>query len=71
MNLMHWTTIASIEGFGDPNHYLTKLSTGNAQTIPSETSQQVESVRGALLAFHRKHYRPDNLTIVVAGPRNP
>jgi hypothetical protein len=48
---MHWTTIASIEGFGDPNHYFTKFNTGNAQTIPSETSQQVESVREALLAF--------------------
>ena len=59
-----------LKDIGDPNHYYTKFSTGNAQTIPTETSQQVESVREALLAFHRKHYRPDNLTIVVAGPQS-
>ncbi len=59
-----------LKDIGDPNHYYTKFSTGNAQTIPTETSQQVESVREALLAFHRKHYRPDNLTIVIAGPQS-
>ena len=59
-----------LKDIGDPSHYYTKFSTGNAQTIPTQTSEQVDSVRDALLAFHRKHYRPENLTVVIAGPQS-
>lgn len=59
-----------LKDIGDPSHYYTKFSTGNAQTIPTETSEQLESIREALLAFHRMHYRPENLTVVIAGPQS-
>lgn len=59
-----------LKDVGDPNHYYTKFSTGNSQTIPTQTPEQVQSVRDALLAFHRKHYRPENLTVVIAGPQS-
>ena len=59
-----------LKDIGDSNHYYTKFSTGNAQTIPTQTPEQLESVREALLAFHRKHYRPENLTVVIAGPQS-
>ena len=52
----------------DPDHYYTKFSTGNAKTLPTE--ERLTYVRDALLAFHRKHYRPDNLTVCVAGPQS-
>lgn len=50
------------------DHYYSKFSTGNAKTLP--TSSRLEYVREALLAFHRLHYRPDNLTVVVGGPQS-
>ena len=52
----------------DPDHYYSKFSTGNAKTLPTE--ERLTYVRDALLAFHRKHYRPDNLTVCVAGPQS-
>lgn len=58
-----------LKDLGDPDHYYTKFSTGNAQTLPTDTSENLERVRDALLSFHRKHYRPENLTVVVAGPQ--
>jgi insulysin len=59
-----------LKDIGDPNHYYTKFSTGNAQTLPTQTPEQLKSVREALLAFHLKHYRPENLTVVIAGPQS-
>lgn len=51
-------------------HYYTKFSTGNIKTLPTEEPDDLERVRAALLAFHRYHYRPENLTVVVAGPQS-
>jgi insulysin len=59
-----------LKDLGDPNHYYTKFSTGNSQTLPTETPEDLERVREALLAFHKLHYRPENLTVVVAGPQS-
>jgi insulysin len=59
-----------LKDFGDPEHYYTKFSTGNASTLPTQTPEQLEYVRDALLALHRKHYRPENLTVVIAGPQS-
>jgi insulysin len=58
-----------LKDIGDPNHYYTKFSTGNASTLPTSNEEQLHRVREALLAFHRRHYRPENLTVVVAGPQ--
>jgi insulysin len=30
----------------------------------------VDRIRAALLAFHRYHYRPENLTVVIVGPQS-
>ena len=48
----------------DSPHYYQKFSTGNAQTL------EHDNIRELLLAFHRKHYRPERLTVVVAGPQS-
>ncbi len=53
----------------DPNHYYSKFSTGNAQTLDT-TSTRLEWIREALLAFHRKHYQPHKMTVVLAGPQS-
>lgn len=34
-----------------------------------DDADMAEFVRIALLAFHRHHYRPDNMTVVVVGPQ--
>lgn len=52
----------------DPNHYYSKFSTGNAVTL--DTSSKLEWIREALLAFHRKHYQPHKMTVVLAGPQS-
>ena len=52
----------------DSNHYYSKFSTGNAKTI--DTTARLEYVREALLAFHRKHYQPQHMTVVLAGPQS-
>ena len=57
-----------LKAVGDPNHYYTKFSTGNAQTLPTE--ERLDYVRSALLAFHRKHYRPEHVSVVLAGPQS-
>lgn len=49
--------------------YFSKFSTGNSRTLPTGKDEDLERIREALLTFHRKHYRPDNLTVVVAGPQ--
>jgi len=35
-----------------------------------DDADMAEFVRIALLAFHRQHYRPDNMTVVVVGPQS-
>ncbi|KAL7452764.1 hypothetical protein ACHAWC_004489 [Mediolabrus comicus] len=35
-----------------------------------DEQDMAEFVRIALLAFHRHHYRPDNMTVVVVGPQS-
>jgi insulysin len=55
----------------DPNHWYSKFSTGNSLTLDTTTdSERLEWVREALLAFHRKHYHPSNMTVVIAGPQS-
>ena len=58
-----------IKDLCDPQQYFSKFTTGNSQTLPTRNPDELVHVRDALLAFHRKHYRPDNLTVVVAGPQ--
>jgi insulysin len=53
----------------DPDHYFSKFTTGNSSTLPTSDPAELQAVRDALLAFHRKHYRPENLTVVLAGPQ--
>lgn len=59
-----------LKDIADPTHYFSKFTTGNSETLPTGEQDQLEAVRDALLAFHRKHYRPENLTVVVAGPQS-
>lgn len=59
-----------LKALSDPQHYYSKFTTGNAQTLPSQTDEQIQELREALLTFHRLHYRPDKLTVVVAGPQS-
>jgi insulysin len=55
----------------DPDHWYSKFSTGNSLTLDTTTdAQRLEWVREALLAFHRKHYHPSNMTVVIAGPQS-
>jgi len=35
----------------------------------TDTSQGKNKTREALLAFHRQHYRPNNMTVVIVGPQ--
>jgi len=71
-----------LKAMADPNHHYSKFSTGNATTLPAANSNSDEPttttttdndsnhVREALLAFHRRHYRPDNMGIVIVGPQS-
>jgi insulysin len=59
-----------LKDLADTNHYYSKFSTGNSKTMPTTTPGEVEHLRDVLLAFHAKHYRPDKLTVVVAGPQS-
>lgn len=58
-----------LKDLADPEHWYSKFSTGNASTLPTDDPEKLEWIREALLVFHRKHYRPDNMTVVIAGPQ--
>lgn len=59
-----------LKDLADPNHYYSKFSTGNSETLPTDSPEKLEWIREALLAFHRKHYRPEKMTVVIAGPQS-
>jgi len=54
----------------DPDHYYSKFSTGNSETLPTDDPEKLNHIREALLAFHRKHYRPEKMTVIIAGPQS-
>ena len=59
-----------LKELANPDHYYSKFSTGNANTLPTNDLDKLDWVREALLAFHRKHYRPDKMTVCIAGPQS-
>jgi insulysin len=59
-----------LKDLADPEHYYSKFSTGNSKTLPTNDEEKIERIRNSLLAFHRKHYRPENMTVVIAGPQS-
>ena len=59
-----------LKQLADPNHYYSKFSTGNSKTLSTKSEKEVEFVRDALLTFHKKHYVPSNMTVVIAGPQS-
>lgn len=59
-----------LKDVGDSDHYYTKFSTGNSKTLQTDDPEKLEFVRSALLAFHAKHYNPENMTVVIAGPQS-
>jgi insulysin len=59
-----------LKALADQNHHYSKFSTGNAITLPAVDDDKAVFVREALLAFHKCHYRPDNMTVVVVGPQS-
>ena len=58
-----------LKDLADQTHYYSKFSTGNAKTLPTNEPEKLEWLRKALLAFHRKHYHPEKMTVVIAGPQ--
>lgn len=58
-----------IKALADPDHYYSKFTTGNALTLPAESGDTAK-IRAALLAFHRYHYQPENMTVVIVGPQS-
>ena len=59
-----------LKDLADPEHYYSKFSTGNSKTLQTSDEVKLERIRGALLAFHKKHYQPENMTVVLAGPQS-
>lgn len=68
-----------LKALADKDHHYSKFSTGNAKTLAMDDSEnnthtdeesKSQFIREALLAFHRKHYRPDNYVVVVVGPQD-
>lgn len=62
-----------LKALADPDHHYSKFSTGNGRTLPVNDNDNDSSscfTREALLAFHRKHYRPDNMSVVIVGPQD-
>jgi len=59
-----------LKALADPLHHYSKFSTGNAKTLDAADDDKAAFVREALLAFHKRHYRPDNMTVVVVGPQD-
>ncbi|EED96030.1 predicted protein, partial [Thalassiosira pseudonana CCMP1335] len=61
-----WQVLKSL---ADEEHHFSKFSTGNAITLPA-SADMAEFVRIALLAFHKRHYRPQNMSVVIVGPQS-
>ena len=59
-----------LKDIADPNHYFSKFSTGNAETLPTDNPEKLTMIREALLCFHKRHYRPEKMTVVIAGPQS-
>jgi len=58
-----------LKALADPNHYYSKFTTGNSSTLPTTDEEKLEKLRATLLAFHKKHYTPESLIVVIAGPQ--
>lgn len=58
-----------LKALADPEHHYSKFSTGNKETLLPD-DLQVKEVREALLAFHKRHYRPKNMSVVIVGPQD-
>ncbi len=59
-----------LKDIADPLHYYSKFSTGNKETLPTDNPEKLKMIREALLCFHRRHYRPEKMTVVIAGPQS-
>ncbi len=59
-----------LKDIADPLHYYSKFSTGNKETLPTDNPEKLKTIREALLCFHRTHYRPEKMTVVIAGPQS-
>jgi len=59
-----------LKDLADPDHYYSKFSTGNSETLSTDSPEKLQWIREALLAFHRRHYRPEKMTVVIAGPQS-
>ena len=59
-----------LKDIADPNHYYSKFSTGNSETLPTNDPEKLGMIREALLCFHKRHYRPEKMTVVIAGPQS-
>lgn len=54
----------------DQDHYVSKFTTGNNITLPTDSEEELDKLRESLLAYHVYHYRPENLTVTLAGPQD-
>ena len=53
----------------DQAHYVSKFTTGNNTTLLTTSEKELHDLREMLLAFHAYHYRPEHLTVTLAGPQ--
>jgi insulysin len=47
-----------------------RFSTGNTDTLLNYTRLNNLSLRDAVVDFYKKHYRPDNMKLIIYGPKN-
>eukprot|EP00814_Leptocylindrus_danicus_P018893 CAMPEP_0116007748 /NCGR_PEP_ID=MMETSP0321-20121206/2472_1 /TAXON_ID=163516 /ORGANISM="Leptocylindrus danicus var. danicus, Strain B650" /LENGTH=1177 /DNA_ID=CAMNT_0003476479 /DNA_START=185 /DNA_END=3718 /DNA_ORIENTATION=+ len=58
-----------LKALADQDHHFSKFSTGNKETLPTTNDEETRQLREALLAFHKRHYRPKNMSVVIVGPQ--
>ena len=68
-----------LKALASPHHHFSKFSTGNKLTLAGVDIEGDENgsshvggftkMRKAVIAFHRKHYKPENMVCVIVGPQ--
>lgn len=60
-----------LKSIANPEHHFSKFSTGNKETLAGlDDLHGLKRMRKAVMAFHRKHYKPENMVCVIVGPQS-
>lgn len=68
-DLKTWRLFALLQAVSDPKHSFSRFRIGNYETLRDTPSKANTDVRKALIAFHKKWYSSNIMSLVIYGSR--